>query len=300
VVREQPRQQEAEAAGKKASRSFARGGIPVVDWPNPTSWHAQQARPLSYLAGVDDQAHASEPCHAASINPAGEVFPICTDPARHPRPEPSWSPPELSVEQQATGDIDSGHSASRSTGAMAIYQGLQSEVYGKVVLRNIGFRVPMGSPVLVVPTSVFVEYRPSSITNQHSRAPGTGESRGCEYCRALHFVTKTFGSPIVNTEDPIDYLVSYVGSIDWAREYSPSLDIDATGSSCSHDTVSHFFGRLWSLATRQNRIDRARKAHCCIRDMNLPQRHILHEGYKGPQFDKGVNSKLGKLIDNIE
>src|SRR3981081_983555 len=85
-------------------------------------------------------------------------------------------------------DIESGHRASRSTGAMAIYQGLQSEVYGKVVLRNIGLRVPMGSPVLAVPPSVFVEYRPSSITNQYSRAPGTRESCCCKYCRAFHFV----------------------------------------------------------------------------------------------------------------
>jgi hypothetical protein len=72
-----------------------------VDWPSSASWHAQQARPLTYLPGIDQEAHASEPCHAASVSPAGEVVPICTDPARHPRPEPTWSPPELSEEQQA-------------------------------------------------------------------------------------------------------------------------------------------------------------------------------------------------------
>src|ERR1700730_9821048 len=101
AVREQLRQQEAEANAKKALKELRSKGIPVVEWPNSASWHAQQARPLTYLAGVDEQAHTSEPCHAASVNPAGEVVAICTDPARHPRPESTWSPPQLSEEQQA-------------------------------------------------------------------------------------------------------------------------------------------------------------------------------------------------------
>ena len=46
-------QQEAEAAGKKAPKELRSKGIP--SWrPNSTSWHAQQAWSLSYLAGVDD------------------------------------------------------------------------------------------------------------------------------------------------------------------------------------------------------------------------------------------------------
>jgi hypothetical protein len=51
--------------------------------------------------GVDEESHASEPCHAASISPASEVVAICTDPSRHPRPEPTWSPPEISEEERA-------------------------------------------------------------------------------------------------------------------------------------------------------------------------------------------------------
>src|SRR5437879_796424 len=54
AVREQLRQQEAEAAGKKARKELRSKGITVLDWPQSTSWHAQQARPVSYLAGVDE------------------------------------------------------------------------------------------------------------------------------------------------------------------------------------------------------------------------------------------------------
>src|SRR5207302_1549525 len=96
AVREQLRQQEVEANAKKARKELHSKGITVLDWPNPASWHSEQARPLTYLHGVDQETHALEPCHAASVNPAGEVVAICTDPARHPRPEPTWSSPELS------------------------------------------------------------------------------------------------------------------------------------------------------------------------------------------------------------
>src|SRR5437588_11991140 len=34
----------------------------------------------------ENEAHASESCHAGSVNPAGEVVSVCTDPGRHPRP----------------------------------------------------------------------------------------------------------------------------------------------------------------------------------------------------------------------
>src|ERR1700730_11179870 len=71
AVREQLRQQEAEANGKKALKELRSRGIPVVDWPNSASWHAQQARPLPSPPGVDGEPHASEPCHAASVSPAG-------------------------------------------------------------------------------------------------------------------------------------------------------------------------------------------------------------------------------------
>jgi ParB family chromosome partitioning protein len=109
AVREQLRQQEAEANAKKALKELRSKGIPVVDWPSSASWHAQQARPLTYLPGIDQEAHASEPCHAASVSPAGEVVAICTDPARHPRSEPTWSPPELSEEQQAEREAERMH-----------------------------------------------------------------------------------------------------------------------------------------------------------------------------------------------
>jgi len=99
-VREQLRQQEAEAAGRKALKELRSKGITVLYWP-PVHLLARPAGPLTYLAGVDLEAHASEPCHAASVNPAGEVVWICTDPAGHPRPEPTWSPPGLSEEQEA-------------------------------------------------------------------------------------------------------------------------------------------------------------------------------------------------------
>jgi hypothetical protein len=101
AVREQLRQHEVEANAKKARKELQSKGITVIDWPQSASWHAQQARPLTYLQGVDEEAHASEPCHAASISPAGEVVAICTDPSRHPRPEPTWLPPEISEEEQA-------------------------------------------------------------------------------------------------------------------------------------------------------------------------------------------------------
>jgi ParB family transcriptional regulator, chromosome partitioning protein len=109
AVREQLRQQEAEANAKKALKDLRAKGIPVVDWPKSASWYAQQARPVSYLAGVDEEAHATEPCHAASVNLAGEVVAICTDPTRHPRPELSWSPPELSPEQLAQREAERLH-----------------------------------------------------------------------------------------------------------------------------------------------------------------------------------------------
>jgi ParB/RepB/Spo0J family partition protein len=109
AVREQLRQHEAEANGKKALKELRSKGIPVVDWPNSASWHAQQARPLTYLPGVDEETYATEPCHAASVNPAGEVIPICTDPERHPRPEPSWSLPKLSEEQRAEREAERLH-----------------------------------------------------------------------------------------------------------------------------------------------------------------------------------------------
>jgi ParB family chromosome partitioning protein len=108
AVREQLRQQEAEAAAKKALKEVRSKGVPVVDWPKG-SWYSEQARPVSYLAGIEEQAHASEPCHAASVNPAGEVVWICTDPGRHPRPETSWSPPELTEEQQAQREAERMH-----------------------------------------------------------------------------------------------------------------------------------------------------------------------------------------------
>jgi hypothetical protein len=72
----------------------------VLDWPNG-SWYAQPAQPVSFLAGIDDEAHATEPCHAASVNPAGEVVAVCTDPSRHPRPESTIITPEISPERQA-------------------------------------------------------------------------------------------------------------------------------------------------------------------------------------------------------
>ena len=80
----------------------------MLDWPNG-SWYSEQARPVSFLTAVGEEAHASEPCHAASVNPAGEVVAVCTDPSRHPRPEPTWSPPELSPEQQAQREADRLH-----------------------------------------------------------------------------------------------------------------------------------------------------------------------------------------------
>jgi ParB family chromosome partitioning protein len=100
AVREQLRRQEAEAAAKKAAKELRSKGITVLDWPNG-SWYGQPARPVSFLQGVDEDAHASEPCHAASVNPAGEIVAVCTDPSRHPRPEPSVITPELSPERQA-------------------------------------------------------------------------------------------------------------------------------------------------------------------------------------------------------
>jgi ParB/RepB/Spo0J family partition protein len=103
AVREQLRQHEAEANAKKALKDLRSKGIPVVDWPSSASWHAQQARPLTYLVGVDEETHAAEPCHAASVSPAGEVVAICTDPARHPRPEPTWSPPSCPKSSRRNG-----------------------------------------------------------------------------------------------------------------------------------------------------------------------------------------------------
>src|SRR5262249_24335432 len=59
--------------------------------PRYSSWHGQQARPVCYLPGVDSDAHMTEPCHAASVNPALEVVAVCTDPpaTRGPSPAPS-------------------------------------------------------------------------------------------------------------------------------------------------------------------------------------------------------------------
>jgi ParB-like chromosome segregation protein Spo0J len=76
--RDQLRQQEIEATEKKALKDLRSKGIPVVDWPKFSSWHAGQARPVFYLPGVDQESHTTEDCHAASINPAGEVISICT------------------------------------------------------------------------------------------------------------------------------------------------------------------------------------------------------------------------------
>jgi ParB family chromosome partitioning protein len=109
AVREQLRQQEAEAAAKKALKDLRSKGVTVLDWPKVGYWSREQARPVSYLAGVDEDAHTIEPCHAASVNPAGEVVWICTDPGRHPRPEPIWSPPEISEEQQAEREAERLH-----------------------------------------------------------------------------------------------------------------------------------------------------------------------------------------------
>jgi ParB-like chromosome segregation protein Spo0J len=100
AVRDQLRRQEAEAAARKAAKELRSKGITVLDWPNG-SWYGHQARPVSFLQSVDEEAHATEPCHAASVNPAGEVVGVCTDPSRHPRPEPSVITPELSPERQA-------------------------------------------------------------------------------------------------------------------------------------------------------------------------------------------------------
>jgi hypothetical protein len=119
AVREQLRQQEVEANAKKALKELRSKGITVVDWPSSASWHAQQAGPLTYLHGVDQDAHASEPCHAASLSPAGEVVAICTDPARHPRPEPAWSPPEISEEQQAQREAERMHREALNTASEA-------------------------------------------------------------------------------------------------------------------------------------------------------------------------------------
>ena len=115
AVREQLRQQEAEANVKKARKELRAQGITVVDWPKGGSWYSEQARPVSFLAGIDEETHASEPCHAASVNPAAEVVWICTDPARHPRPEPSWSPPELSPDQLAQREADRLHREALNT-----------------------------------------------------------------------------------------------------------------------------------------------------------------------------------------
>src|SRR5205823_6330707 len=101
AVREQLPQQEAEAAARKARKELRSKGIPVIDWPTGGSWHGEAARPLTYLQGVDKETHATEPCHAATVSPAGEVVAVCTDPGRHPRPEPTWSRPELSEEERA-------------------------------------------------------------------------------------------------------------------------------------------------------------------------------------------------------
>jgi ParB family chromosome partitioning protein len=118
AVWEQLRQQEAEAAARKAIKELRSKGVTVIDWPEG-SWYSEQARPVSYLAGIEEQAHASEPCHAASVNPAGEVVAICTDPARHPRPEPTWSPPELSEEEQAEREAERIHREALTTASEA-------------------------------------------------------------------------------------------------------------------------------------------------------------------------------------
>src|SRR5437016_1020671 len=110
AVREQLRQHEAEQAQRKALKELRSQGIPFVEWPKASYWRSEQARPLTYLGGIDEETHASEPCHAASIDPAGEVVWVCTDPGRHPRPEPVIPQSfDLSDEEKAEQERQQAH-----------------------------------------------------------------------------------------------------------------------------------------------------------------------------------------------
>jgi ParB/RepB/Spo0J family partition protein len=74
------RKHEAEEKAQAARKELEKAGVRVVDGKDVGGnvWDH-----MLYRLGVDEAAHASEPCHAATVEYGGRVSLLCLEPARH-------------------------------------------------------------------------------------------------------------------------------------------------------------------------------------------------------------------------
>jgi ParB/RepB/Spo0J family partition protein len=93
AVRRQQDELEREQARAKKLKELKRTGVRIA----PDDWMGTGGRRIGpgFPVQIEPEEHAGEPCHAATVNAAGEVIYICMEPERHrPAPSTEGEPPD--------------------------------------------------------------------------------------------------------------------------------------------------------------------------------------------------------------
>jgi len=101
AVRRQQDELDREQARTKKLKELKATGVRIApdDWINAGAYRVGPG----FSVPMEPEEHASEPCHAATVNPIGEVIYLCMEPARHrASPEPSPEPAATGEGQEAT------------------------------------------------------------------------------------------------------------------------------------------------------------------------------------------------------
>src|SRR6266540_591283 len=101
AVRRQQDELEREQARAKKLKELKSTGVRIA----PDDWMGAGGRRIGpgFPVQIEPEEHAGEPCHAATVNPIGEVIYLWMEPARHrASPEPSPEPAATGEGQEAT------------------------------------------------------------------------------------------------------------------------------------------------------------------------------------------------------
>jgi ParB/RepB/Spo0J family partition protein len=99
AVRRQQDELDREQARAKKLKELKATGVRIApdDWINAGAYRVGPG----FSIPMEPEEHASEPCHAATVNPVAEVIYLCMEPARH-RPVPAAEPKATGEDQEAT------------------------------------------------------------------------------------------------------------------------------------------------------------------------------------------------------
>jgi ParB family chromosome partitioning protein len=110
VVRRQLEEVEREKARAKKLKELKATGVKLA----PDDWMTTGGQRLGtgWLLEIEPEQHASEPCHAAMLNFAGDVVYVCMEPARHRPAPPASAEAKMEPAEQARASTAAGPSAS--------------------------------------------------------------------------------------------------------------------------------------------------------------------------------------------